>query len=145
MLWASPRVFVHNETGDIQLADPHNLPKEFHFATLSEITTLPITQKFPFDFYNPKVNSSLKELKCKFCSRTVGTKAQMLRHRRGMHKYQRASMDDSYPIELDLETVQMENAIRVVAKRGLEYLVEFPDDIEWVACSSNHRLVLDFL
>ena len=39
----------------------------------------------------------------------------------------------------------MEGAVKVLAKRGPEYLIEFPDDIEWVASPPNHPLVLKFL
>ena len=66
MFLPSPRIFTYKEN-KVVLADPFNLPKSYHFATLAEVLIYPVDQFIPVDFYNPKVNKKLLKLRCPFC------------------------------------------------------------------------------
>ena len=128
------------------LADPHNLPSNYHFATLSETLMYPVNQFIPFDMYNPKVNKNLLKLRCPFCvEQYFGTIASMKRHRIGCHRSMRYKGDIA-PIELDVQQANLIGAVRILEQLGPEYRIEYEDGREeWHKAPPSHKLVTDYM
>ena len=141
----SPRIFTHKE-GKVVLADPFNLPKDYHFANLSETLMYPVSQFIPFDLYNPKVNKNLSNLRCPFCvEQYFGTIAAMKRHRVGFHKYQRYKGDNP-PVQLDIQQANLVGAVRILERLGPECRILYEDGREeWHQPPPSHPLLVKYL
>ena len=137
----SPRVFKHNEAGDLQLAPLSEVGKQVKYATLSNILSQPFQQDIPFDTYNPKVK--LKELLCPFCDLSMCTHAEQKRHRRAMHRGRRAPRDRQIEVE---ELEEVEDIVEVIDEDGEHFLcvLEDDEDIEWRKLPPTHPLINKF-
>ena len=138
----APRVFEHNEDGELQLVELCNVNKEVKYATLSNILSHPSQHELPFDSFNAKVD--IKQVLCPFCKVSLCNPTQLKEHRREMHFRRRVPRDEQYELKLIQEEV--EEIVEVIDENGDEFLCVMKDneDLEWKKLPPTHTLINKF-
>ena len=137
----APRVFKHNQDGNLELADPEEVDATVKFASLSNILAQPIQQDLPFDTFNRKVDTD--SLLCPFCKLSLCSEAEVRRHRVAMHRSMRVSGREEFKIE---ELKEVDEIREIIDQNGGEYLcvMEDDEDLEWKKLSPSHPLIKKF-
>ena len=137
----APRVYGHNDSGELNLWKPELVDGSVHFASLSNILGCPVNQDIPFDTYNPKVKVS--DLSCPFCPIQCCSPAELKRHRRALHHRMRADEVK----EFELEELEWEAQVtEVIDECNGRYLcvMEDDEDVEWRCLPPTHPLIAEF-
>lgn len=108
----------------------------------------------PKDYMCPSSAETLQDCICPFCKRLYPSKTATLRHRRKVHKFQRAhEFELQVKLELKVEKEMHELAVtdvldmrQIGRTRSKEYLCVFPDFFQsWERLPKKHPAVVAFL
>ena len=146
-----PVVFVNNAP-KIELHDPTQLKKGYHFAELSLIMAVNIRmpKEITMDYYNEQFQDKKKLLAriCPFCGVQFSSHAAVLRHRRYHHPRKRARNDTFTDINIQIDQLQNlknQTTSRIVNFDGHQHLVEFEDCItEYMDLCDDNELVMSY-
>ena len=103
----------------MKLASPGALPENFTYSDPSIARKLNIDlSALPLDAYLPSAEGTLSDRTCPVCLVNFPSPAQMLEHRRALHKYTRQKLPADYERLLFVECKEVEV---VVAEEGNGY------------------------
>ena len=134
----APRVYTHDNEGELAIMKPGAVAGSVKYASLSNILSQPVQQDMPFDTFNAKVN--IDEMTCPFCDLTLCSPSELQRHRRAMHFRQRAPKREPFKIE---DLVDLDDIVELIDYNGDEYLCVMRDneDVEWRRLAPTHPLI----
>lgn len=114
-----PPVVLQEEGNTVKLATPGNLPDGFCYIDPSHAARFNIElSELPYDTYCPSSEGTLPDRTCPVCLTNFPSKAQMLVHKRSLHKYSRAKLSDDFQENLFELSTEVES---VVAKSADGY------------------------
>ena len=112
-----PPVVLTTSNNSIRLAKPDDLPPKFCFTDASIARSLNIdVSKLPYDTYCPSAVGTLTERTCPVCLINFPSRAQMIVHRRAMHKYSRVKLGPFYEDKL----LELSTDINVILSKSQE-------------------------
>ena len=138
-----PPQVISNTTGIFKLVNPNNVTQKDHFASFLTATTLRLlSDKTPMDFYCPSQTRKIPDQTCPVCHKYFPNKTHMLRHKRALHKYSRAKLEQEFLATFDEAS---RHVSFVAGKDGEEYLCVMRDgSIDYQQLPGNHPKVVDF-
>ena len=118
---------------DLSLEDL--LSKKVKFVSLPVRSHYPTVAETPFDVFCPSMKGALQNCICDICKKAFPSKAQMLEHRRKLHKFKRIGRVLVSEL-LTLESEQQLKDVEFIADHNLsskEFKVVFKDgSTDWV-------------
>ena len=119
------------------------LSKTVKFSSLFVRSHYPTTAQTPFDFFCPSMQTKLQNCVYDICKRAFPSKAQMIVHRRAIHKFKR--MGNLVLSELlELEKEQLRKNIEFIVDHNLsskEFKVVFIDGtVDWVTILDQNNI-----
>ena len=118
------------------------LDKSVKFATLQTRIIYPCDANTPFDSFCPSMQSVLQGTICDICKKSFPSHAQMLVHRRAIHKhhrYQQIKVDDLIKLEHDKRLTKIKDIIDHVATTK-EYKAIFDDgSVDWITIVNDQH------
>ena len=103
------KVQMNRDSGEFSIARAALSDHKVPFLSLPTRALYPGAANMPFDSFTPSMQSKLQNVVCDICFTSFPSKAQMLVHRRDLHKYERKG------------DFTMDALIKVIS----EYIVDF--------------------